>query len=38
MTDARQRFFDFMSRVNPLTIVFLMCVGFSDPHLRDPGR
>ena len=29
MSDARQRFFEFMSNINPLTIVFLMCVGFS---------
>jgi uncharacterized ion transporter superfamily protein YfcC len=37
MTDARQRFFDFMSRINPLTIVFLMCAGFSILTYLIPG-
>jgi uncharacterized ion transporter superfamily protein YfcC len=37
MTDARQRLFDLMSRINPLTIVFLMCVGFSILTYVIPG-
>jgi uncharacterized ion transporter superfamily protein YfcC len=36
-SDARQRFFDFMSRINPLTIVFLLCVGFSLLTYVIPG-
>jgi uncharacterized ion transporter superfamily protein YfcC len=36
-SDARQRFFDFMSRINPLTIVFLLCVGFSILTYVIPG-
>jgi uncharacterized ion transporter superfamily protein YfcC len=37
MSDARQRFFDFMSRINPLTIVFLMCAVFSILTYVIPG-
>jgi len=37
MSDARQRFFDLMGRINPLTIVFLMCVGFSILTYLIPG-
>jgi uncharacterized ion transporter superfamily protein YfcC len=37
MSDARQRFFDFMSGINPLTIVFLMCVAFSALTYLIPG-
>jgi uncharacterized ion transporter superfamily protein YfcC len=37
MTDARQRLLDFMSRINPLTIVFLMCVAFSILTYVIPG-
>ena len=37
MSDARQRFFAFMSNINPLTIVFLMCVGFSILTYLVPG-
>ena len=37
MSDARQRFFDFMSRINPLTIVFLMCAAFSILTYVIPG-
>ena len=38
MADARQRFFDFMSRIKPLTIVFLMCVFFSILTYVIPGE
>jgi uncharacterized ion transporter superfamily protein YfcC len=37
MSDSRQRFFDFMSRVNPLTIVFMLCVAFSILTYLVPG-
>jgi uncharacterized ion transporter superfamily protein YfcC len=37
MSDARQRFYAFMSSVNPLTIVFLLCVGFSVLTYLIPG-
>lgn len=37
MSDARQRFYAFMSSVNPLTIVFLLCVGFSVLTYIVPG-
>ena len=37
MSDARQRFFAFMGNINPLTIVFLMCVGFSILTYLIPG-
>ena len=37
MSDARQRFFDLMSRINPLTIVFLLCVAFSILTYLVPG-
>jgi len=37
MSDARQRFVDFMGRINPLTIVFLMCVAFSILTFVIPG-
>jgi uncharacterized ion transporter superfamily protein YfcC len=37
MSDARRRFVDFMSNVNPLTIVFLLCVGFSVLTYLVPG-
>jgi uncharacterized ion transporter superfamily protein YfcC len=33
----RQRFFDAMSRVNPLQIIFLLCVGFSILTYLIPG-
>jgi len=37
MQTFRQRFFDFMSNINPLVIVFLMCVGFSILTYVIPG-
>ena len=37
MQTFRQRFFDFMSNINPLVIVFLMCVGFSLLTYIVPG-
>ena len=37
MQTFRQRFFDFMSNINPLLIVFLMCVGFSILTYIIPG-
>ena len=37
MQTFRQRFFDFMSNINPLVIVFLMCVGFSILTYIIPG-
>ncbi len=37
MSDARQRFFDVMGRISPLSIVFLMCVGFSVLTFVIPG-
>src|SRR5512136_210038 len=37
MSEARERFVDFMGRVNPLTIVFLMCVAFSILTYLIPG-
>lgn len=37
MSDARQRLYAFMSSVNPLTIVFLLCVGFSALTYVIPG-
>ena len=37
MQSFRQRFFDFMSNINPLLIVFLMCVGFSILTYIIPG-
>ncbi|HUM06770.1 MAG TPA: Na+/H+ antiporter NhaC family protein [Terriglobales bacterium] len=37
MPTFRQRFFDFMSNINPLVIVFLMCVGFSILTYIIPG-
>jgi uncharacterized ion transporter superfamily protein YfcC len=37
MQTFRQRFFDFMSNINPLVIVFLMCVAFSLLTYIIPG-
>jgi uncharacterized ion transporter superfamily protein YfcC len=37
MSEARRRFYAFMSSVNPLTIVFLLCVGFSVLTYLVPG-
>lgn len=37
MKTTRQRFFDFMSDINPLTVVFLMCVFFSLLTYVVPG-
>ena len=37
MVTTRQRFFDFMSDINPLTVVFLMCVFFSLLTYIIPG-
>ena len=37
MQTFRQRFFDFMSNINPLVIVFLMCVAFSILTYIIPG-
>ena len=37
MSDARKRLVAFMSSVNPLTIVFLLCVGFSVLTYLVPG-
>ena len=37
MQTFRERFFDFMSNINPLVIVFLMCVGFSILTYIIPG-
>jgi uncharacterized ion transporter superfamily protein YfcC len=37
MQTFRQRFFDFMSNINPLVIVFLMCVAFSLLTYIVPG-
>jgi len=37
MQTFRQHFFDFMSNINPLVIVFLMCVGFSVLTYIVPG-
>ena len=37
MQTFRQRFLDFMSNINPLVIVFLMCVGFSLLTYIVPG-
>ena len=37
MSDARQRFFAVMGNINPLAIVFLLCVGFSLLTYLIPG-
>ena len=37
MQTSRQRFFDFMSNINPLLIVFFMCIGFSLLTYIIPG-
>lgn len=37
MQHARQRFFDFMSNINPLVVVFVMCVLFSLLTYVIPG-
>lgn len=37
MQTARERFFEFMSNINPLVIVFLMCVAFSILTYVIPG-